>query len=142
MTKTPAPFMPTVRRRLRRVRDFILAHPRQFGMELIAARSRRAMKAYEPDDDAVPNLTLSADCGTTCCIAGWYQAATPKPQRMGWPTDTMRRDLGSDFWLARSVYHANEWPDPFAGQFSVAKTAKAEARIAAARIDYLLETGR
>ena len=133
-----------VRRRLLKVRDHILASPETFAMEEFVAPSREAAKQWFICDPPVsPTATLRQveKCGTTCCIVGWYHYVTPKKERSAQVRFTLPQALGASINDEGALIYADMWPEPYRTRFAAAKTAKQEAKVAAARIDYLLETG-
>lgn len=132
---------PVVKRRLKKVRDLILAEPKQFAMEEFIAKNRRAAKAGDTSlRDDVPTLPQALKCGTTCCIAGWYHLVTPKKERGTWIGETLQQALNASAFEDAVIY-ATMWPEPFKARYAKAKGPKAQARVAAARIDHLLATG-
>jgi hypothetical protein len=93
----------------------------------------------------------ATDCGTTCCIAGWFELESPPSKRIGTdPGQTLQAALlgkigpynGSFDHPIKDIVFQGFWPEPFRTQFRQANgDYKLEAQIAAARIDYLIETG-
>lgn len=121
--------------RLREVQRVIMAHPTRFDMD--------NWMSYGPGADDHEGLDDQADCGTTCCIAGWFHLATPKSERprLSGVARTLAIALGvSEYSKANfsPVVIADNWPPPFKGQYSRARSDKGRARVAAAYIDALI----
>lgn len=78
-------------------------------------------------------------CGTAACIAGWANLLTGGMEE----GDHFRAAdvLGLDREMAWNVFGADSWPDHFWTQFRKARYPKVRAKIAAARIEHLIETG-
>jgi hypothetical protein len=134
----PLTLSPTLKRRLRWVRDRILARPSKFDM-VNWMQDKYGDVVYAC---AAPQTVSQAEkCGTTCCIAGWLWLHTPRKERSGGVYDTCRRMFDHGVGAFDAVFYAGGWPEPFRTEYDNATTARQRSRVAARRIDYLIEKG-
>jgi hypothetical protein len=113
----------------------ILAEPSQFDME----------DFFHTDTENIPN------CGTAACIGGWAitlkLGVTPNEAQY-------RRTIGEPIWrlaadaldlpytLAYRLFYTGEWPREFDEAYYAANSAEEKARVAVARIDHFIKTGK
>lgn len=113
-----------------KVRDAILAHPRQVDMASFV------YKKY--------------GCGTVGCIAGWcaiLHAEGPisedRADELNDNADIITREItGITEVQCDKLFYDEEWPDVFQRQLSnLDPGTKAYAKVVAARIDHFIQTG-
>jgi hypothetical protein len=128
----------------------------------VRAKIARAPEAY--DQSVEVYSTGNSPCGTAACIGGWADilsapSASERDIRIRGRVNLDRAANalglgGSSFWgeylrdeaTERMVLFtgdpADNWPEPFAKQWRRAKTSKAQAKIAVAYLDHIIETGK
>ncbi len=133
-------------RLLRRIENYIMEEPRRFAMTIFAVKRNEV-----EEQEAVPFdwSRTPPPCGTTACIAGtaailsgktikeaeklttrWYNRLLGLPRKMG----------GLDFSSHPLFWH-DCWPDPYCFRYRDAKTPRARAKVACARIEHLIKHG-
>lgn len=125
-------------RLLRRVKRHILEEPKRFIMDAVIYRGKPGEYFHsDGDTQVVP------DCGTACCIAGWaIKLAGKRINSRGGNLDKAADLLGLDQKGNSRLFLADDWPARFRQRYSNAITAQERAKIAAARIDHLITTGK
>lgn len=129
-------------RLLRRIQKHILEEPRRFFMLGFIAKGEPGGKFkahpnvpwFRPADlaDSVP------PCGTAACIAGWTNLFTGHRPDAWHPA---RKEIGISNAQAKTLFNSGFWPEPFRGRYSSASTPAKRAKIAAARIEHLIQHG-
>lgn len=131
---------------LRRIKRHILEEPKRFVMRLQFRRSFPGNVIFGDDykNHVVP------ECGTVACIAGWALLLDKRRIAEGDPwhniSQKASRVLGLREWVGdpwkHPLFQVEGWPKVFAGRFRKAGLLRTRAKIAAARIDHLIKTGR
>lgn len=123
MAKKRLPFTKEIRARWRKVKAAILRDPQFY------------------DQRAYGDGQRPRDCGSACCLAGWYAAFLPSndPLKRSGDFLAVKRDVGLHHTITSS--YGIDWPEPFATRYQRAASNKQRAKVAAARIDHLLNTG-
>lgn len=115
---------------LRKIQKHILEEPRRLDMTAWL--------------DAAPVDVVP--CGTVACIAGWaLHLSNTKPGSTtegGKWSGPARKVLGLSYEEGDKLFYEDNWPAPFATNFCHAEGPKARAKIAVARIDYLIREGK
>lgn len=135
---------------LKEVQKNILASPTTFDMHSWV--SGKFVKGKPP-------------CGTTCCIGGWVCALTMSPKAlrqlqlgqwgevglMSFEVEASTLIFGKravkeaeengEELPGQELFYAENWPSPYRDLFNQATDDLSKAYVAAARIQYLLETG-
>lgn len=129
---------------LRRIKRHILAQPKRFLMShsIIKANSQ---KEWRGNIQWAPEASkIRPPCGTAACIAGWAVLLTKGSAEV----DSVRYEaamaLGVEVeerWTDHTLFYAPRWPKPFAAQYESATKPAQRAKIAAARIEWLIKTG-
>lgn len=129
---------------LRRIQKHILEEPKRLQMRYLFLRQRNS-RTFCADVSGQP----FAPCGTAACIAGWAMLLSGiRPYDIDAGTDNQNdaaiaeRLLGlpEDFWPR--LFVESSWPKPFRAGYRTAKSPKQRAKVAAARIDCLIKTGK
>jgi hypothetical protein len=130
---------------LRRIQKHIIEEPRRFFMEgfVVKAKSESEWKSKSLWYNDIS--TQMPPCKTAACIAGTANlitggrnlaASTRAAKLLGVPTFRESR------WKPHFLFQIDGWPEPFQSRYMNAKTSKTRAKIACARIDYLIKTGK
>lgn len=131
---------------LRLIQKHITEEPRRFFMSGIRFQAHDKERWRDFAMNCVNDLSLSMPpCGTAACIAGWALLLSDCDAGEG--LDTAASLLGipqmeSGHRDYDSLFLDSSWPEPFKSKWKNAKTPKTRAKIACARIDHLIETGK
>lgn len=136
MTKSKKPKLNV--RLLRRIQKHILEEPRRFFI-------LRFKEAGIPDSTVIVENGQAQqipECGTMACIGGWACILSGRKTRLRfWNTAVSL--LGLTFDQADALFTYHEWPRRFFNSYQQAENERARrARIAAARIEHLIKTGK
>lgn len=80
-----------------------------------------------------------APCGTAACIAGWANILSG--HNPATDSDAAAVFIGIENEYKWSLFQVCDWPEQFRLKYYSAKLPRERAKIAAARIDHLIETG-
>lgn len=133
-------------RLLRRVKRHILAEPRRLFMS--AVYTTKQLEGGSEVFDGDNGKQRFAACGTAACIAGWTLILSKKSLVSGGDGMTKAAHLlgmGSTHSYgveAASLFHLCYWPDKFQKRYDAAKRSAGRARVAAARIEHFIKTGK
>lgn len=127
----------------------ISAHPGQLDMDRWFGMDDHP---YPSDFDIAREERFNPvhNCGTTACIGGWAVALNPpgkneEDPEKGYHFALFVYDRAIDLLQiteeqAEALFHAEQWPDPFCGQYYGADTPEARAKAAVARIGHFIAT--
>lgn len=137
---------------LRAVRDHILAEPLCLRMaRWVSMKNAKQLCVNPPTvyDRASewnePRIVKIPPCGTVACVAGWTAllGGDDVDNATVFAGQVATRFLGVNMVAARSLFYVSDWPEPHRSKYMKARTARARAEIAAARIDaFLVEHGK
>lgn len=132
-------------RLLRKIQRHILEEPRRFAMSISALHGEpgTALDNYCFSDGDEPG-TFPA-CGTVGCLAGWANILTGARKGNEDSIARAAKQIGvksTPSWEDHPLFFAPNWPAPFARKYRKAKTPKTRAKIASARIEYLIKEGK
>jgi hypothetical protein len=127
---------------LRKIQRHITEEPRRLYMKWFI-RAGRANEFFDADNNT---KQMFPECGTAACIFGWANLLTKGRDAGDYNRAVIHLGLephGDDF-LVPYAYLSDVpyWPEPFKTHYQEARTPKTRAKIACARIDYLIETGQ
>jgi hypothetical protein len=134
---------------LRRIQAHITEEPRRFTMGAFEIYGEPGTKNWIRDTCTRACTTdispVVPPCGTAACIAGWANAMTgAKKGQLDDPSRAAKKlglpDIDDTAYLFGNPEYY--WPNPFGKLYAKARTAKQRAKIACARIDHLIETGK
>lgn len=125
---------------LRKIQRHITEEPRRFFMD---GYMREAMDEKDWRDyvSYTPDLSKTMPpCKTAACIAGWANILSGNNGWLNGLEDAAAEIglLGNDWGF---LFVSDLWPNPFSTAYNEAKTPKTRAKIACARIDWLIEKG-
>lgn len=126
---------------LRKIQKHILAKPDRLMMEGYVYYGEQG-EVFRGDNGSYQRF---ADCGTAACIAGWTNLLTrgrdaTDSERARWLLGSPGSDIDHVNGLD-PLFDVNGWPEKFREQYKKRKTPVARAKIAAGRIEHLIETG-
>lgn len=138
MPKTKQPKSKLNVKLLRKIQKHILEEPRRFFMAWFTALGKPGTKFASKWSDLAATVP---PCGTAHCIAGWANHFTDHEDASDvvHAAKVLRLSESGVYWW--NLFEAGDWPEPFRWHYENAKTPKARAKIAAARIDHLIEHG-
>lgn len=128
---------------LRKVKKHILAEPRRFVMWTWKSTKEDNIERRNTfTSDASDNRQVKfAKCGTAACIAGWACILSKKEE----PADfrvTAQRLLKIGYRDGESLFSVDSWPDEFRKAYQKSVTQPALVKIADARIEHFIKTGK
>lgn len=122
---------------LRKIQAHILEEPRRFIMDDLVRYGLPGDK-FSADNDTQQTF---AECGTAACIAGWALLLSgiriDGGDYLNRASDLLR--ISDDH---ESLFIAELWPEPFKRRYARAGRPATRAKIAAARIEHLITTGK
>lgn len=133
---------------LRKIQAHITEEPRRFFMGWFVAtgdpgKALSPIRGFIPDEILYDLPDTAPACGTAACIAGWaniLSGLSPKQSEDSRAAANFLRlpEKDEDYTY---LFSADDWPEPFAGEYAMARTPELRAKIACARIDHLIATG-
>lgn len=123
---------------------------------------RRKIKSepYSYDQSGDVRQSVTAPCGTACCIGGWADilsapSVKERRHRMAGNVDLNRGAKalglkGKDFYMELTTERGvlfdgdpgRSWPEPFRSQWKRARTYAQRSAVAVAYLTHIIETGK
>jgi len=130
-------------RLLRKIQKHILEEPKRFKMSSWVTRKEDGNEtAYDTEVANVKEWKF-AKCGTAACIGGWAIILSGKLERAR-DTCNYGRMAGKlleiDHPSENLLFGLCSWPEEYRDKFVNAKTLRARAQAAVARIDHFIKT--